>query len=380
MSESQLDLVALLADLVRVPSVNPRGRPEPAETALAEFVLAWCDRAGITAYLDEVVDGRCNVVAEVPGDGEDWILLETHLDTVETDGMTTPPFDPVVRGGRLFGRGACDAKASLAVFLAVLANAVRDRPRIGVRVAGVIDEEHRYRGVTHLIGRGAGVIGAVVGEPTELGLVVAHKGCVRGRIVTAGNGGHSSAPEGKVNAIAMAADVVAHLRDHVGPELDRHRDALVGPPTLAVTTISGGTGPNTLPERCEIGVDRRIVPGEDPVLVWAALRDDLERRWPGLVTVSEPDVVDPALPPSSGDPFVARLRRCLADAGLPATELGVGYGTDASKLARAGVPTVVFGPGSIMDAHSANESVDLAQLPAAVDVLTALVRSAVPCG
>lgn len=386
---------ALLAELIAIPSVNPREQAVAAETPLAEFVADYCRRLGMTARLDEVADGRCNVVATMPGRRTDeWLLLETHLDTVETEGMALDPFTAHVRDGRLYGRGACDAKGPLAAFLSALARITASGrpPERSVVLAGVIDEEHRYRGVTHLLGPEGGTdttgdgsdrfaarcTGAVVGEPTSLALVVAHKGVMRCRIVATGPGGHSSLPEGRVNPVETAVEVIRYLREEVATRLARQQRPLVGAPTLVTTQISGGSGPNVLPERCEITIDRRTVGGEEPMQVWRELKDELESHFPGLVEVAPPHVVDYALPAQDdgvGAAFSAEVGRALAAHGLDPRGIGVGHGTDASKICRAGIPSVVFGPGSMTEAHTPREFIELGQLATATDVLVTLLTT-----
>ncbi|MPY63733.1 M20/M25/M40 family metallo-hydrolase, partial [Streptomyces spongiae] len=205
----------LVRDLVRIPSVNPRNAPgDGGETAVAEYVRDWLARHGVHAELHEVLPGRCNVVAVVPGRSAAAVLLETHLDTVETDGMTVPPYEGEVRGGRLYGRGACDAKGPLGAFMLAAVELARgEPPPYTVVLAGVCDEEHDYRGVLHLLNTlgDRPVVGALVGEPTGLVPATAHKGVVRYTVRTHGRAGHSSRPEDAVNAISLMAPVLAHL-------------------------------------------------------------------------------------------------------------------------------------------------------------------------
>ncbi|AUS81331.1 acetylornithine deacetylase [Actinoalloteichus sp. AHMU CJ021] len=372
------DVVDLVSQLIRIPSVNPRGRAEPAETPLAEFVADWARRHGMTADLHEVLDGRYNVVVTVPGDSADTILLETHLDTVETEGMTVPPFEPTIRDGLLYGRGSCDAKGPLAVFLTAMAELAAGGPRPHtVTLAGVVDEEHIYRGVLALRDQGINPVGAVIGEPTSLRMVTAHKGCMRCRITARGPGGHSSEPWGKTNPITTAARIVDYLADEYAPALDAKARPLVGPPSLAVTMIDGGSGPNVLPESTTLTIDRRTVAGEDPHQVWGELRDELLRRWPEGVDVAEPHIVDYALETDPEDPFVRSVASVLAGAGHNPEAKGVGHGTDASKIALDGVPCVVFGPGAIAQAHTPAEFVPLDELHAARKVVGELLRSPV---
>ncbi|TMR00829.1 M20 family metallopeptidase [Actinomadura soli] len=376
----------LLKDLVGIASVNPRGGPVGTgagpglgEAAVAGCVRNWLAARGVRAELREVLPGRPNVVATVPGRDPRMVLLESHLDTVETGGMTVDPFAGTIRDGRLYGRGACDAKGPLAAFMLATAElaaaaAAGEPPPFGVVLAGVMDEEHAYRGVLGLISdlEGRRIAGAVVGEPTDLAAAVAHKGCVRYTVRTLGTAGHSSRPDEAVNAVTLMARVIDHL-DRASPGVPPH--ALLGPATRTVTRVRGGEGPNTVPGRCEIDVDRRTLPGEDPVDVWRKDREELTALIPGRIEVDEPFTVDYALDTPAASPVPAALCGALAAAGRDASVHGMPFGTDASKLARAGIPSVVFGPGSIADAHSADESVALADVDLAARLIVETVRS-----
>lgn len=369
----------MLAQLIRIPSVNPRGRAEAAETQLAEFVAGWAQVHGMEANLHEVVDGRCNVVVTLPGDSAETILLETHLDTVETEEMTVEPFEPTVANGLLYGRGSCDAKGPLAVFLTAMAGVATKGPRPHtITLAGVADEEHLYRGVLGLREQGitttGPVIGAVIGEPTSLRMVTAHKGCMRCHITARGPGGHSSEPWDRVNPIVTTAGIIDYLTSEYVPSLDALARPLVGPPSLAVTMINGGIAPNVLPESATLTIDRRTVAGEDPHAVWRDLKKRLLIRWPDHVEIAEPHIIDYALETNPADPFVRAFGHVLAQAGHDPEPKGVGHGTDASKIAWDDVPCVVFGPGAIAQAHTPDEFVPLSELHAAREVLDALLR------
>lgn len=364
----------LLRELVRTPSVNPRDGAGPGETAVAEVVRDWLSRHGVDARLREVLPGRPNVVAVVPGRDPRAILLEAHLDTVETDGMTVDPFAGEVRDGRLFGRGSCDTKGSLAAFMVACAElAAGPTPPRTVVLAGVIDEEHRYRGVLDLVDNlPAQVVGAVVGEPTDLVPGIAHKGVVRYTVRTLGRAGHTSRPAEAVNAVSLMTRLIQHI-DTTPP---RENHPLLGAATRCVTRIHGGTGPNIVPGRCEIDVDRRTLPGEDPLAVWQTEGDELKALLPSQVEVDAPFTVDHALDTPADSTIVDGLRCALATHGRSTAVAGMPFCTDASKIARAGIPAVVFGPGSILDAHSADESVALADVRLAADVIVDLVRRA----
>lgn len=372
---------ALLAGLVAIPSVNPRGAvPDGGETRVAEHVAAWARVHGWPAQLHDVEPGRANVVVRVPGDLPGTVLLQTHSDTVEVEGMTVEPFAARTVPGvtrRMTGRGVCDAKGQLAMFMAAIEQ-VRSsgRSHHPVVLAVCVDEEEHFRGVLDLCARldPTGVSGAVVGEPTELRLVVAHKGVLRGRIVVRGPGGHSSRPDGVTNPVVVAAQVVQFLAEEETQRLRALEDDLVGPPALTVTMVNGGEAINIVPRTVVLQYDRRTLPDEDPTAVWARLRDDLEARWP-QVSVEPPALADRGLPSSAGSDLVAALEDALVANGLEAGAVGVPYGSDASKIARLGIPCVVFGAGSIAQAHTVDEHLDLDQLDHGVRVLASLLTS-----
>jgi acetylornithine deacetylase len=396
-ADRRQDAAALLRALVEIPSVNPRGRaPDRAagegEAEVAEFVRDWLEGRGVTATVTEVLPGRPNVLAVVPGRDRGAVLLESHLDTVEAADAETGPPAGQIRDGRLYGRGACDAKGALAAFmlataaLSSLSRASPSRagrgPARGVILAAVCDEEHGYRGVTRLLRDPGGlcgheVLGAVVGEPTDLLPVTAHKGVVRYTVRAVGRAAHSSRPADGSNAISLLTPVLAHLAT-ARPGIAPH--PLLGPATRCATRIRGGTAPNAIPARAEVDVDRRTLPGEDPMEVWRGERDELTglAGVPGSIEVDEPFTVDYALDTPATSDIVAALRSVLRARGRTAAAIGLPFGTDASKLARAGIPSVVFGPGSVADAHSAVESVAIADVVLAADVVAALVASLGP--
>jgi acetylornithine deacetylase/succinyl-diaminopimelate desuccinylase-like protein len=363
----------LLRDLVATPSVNPRDGSGPGEAAVAEVARDWLAGQGVDARLREVLPGRPNVVAVVPGRDPRAILLESHLDTVETEGMTVDPHAGKVDDGRLFGRGACDAKGPLAAFMLACADlAAGHPPPVTVVLAAVVDEEYRYRGVLDLLGAlPAEVVGAVVGEPTDLVPATAHKGVVRYTVRTLGRAGHTSRPGEAVNAVTLMGTLIRHL-DATPPDPPEH--PLLGGATRCVTRVRGGTGVNVVPGRCEIDVDRRTLPGEDPLDVWRAEADELAALLPGRVEVDPPFNVDHALDTPPDSAVVVALRRALQARRLDARACGMPFCTDASKIARAGIPAVVFGPGSILDAHGPAESVALADVRLAAGIVADLVR------
>lgn len=373
----------LLSALVAIPSVNPRDRAPgghaTGEGAIAQYVAERLRARGIEVRLDEVAPGRTNAVAVVPGRTSRTVVLETHTDTVEVEGMTVPPFAAQVRDGRLFGRGACDAKGSLAAYLLALEHLAETEPAVTVVLAAVADEEHHYRGVSAFLDRyyrdPADVVGAIVGEPTDLALGIAHKGVVRFTVHVEGRSGHSSRPADAQSAVVMATDLIGRVEAEPARSL---RHPLLGEPTRTVVRIRGGEGPNLVPGHCEFDVDRRTLPGEDPYAVWRETVDELGGLHPGRVRSDEPFVVDHALDTAADSDVVVAMSRALAEHGCDPAPVGLGFCSDASKFSRHGIPAVVFGPGSIRDAHTAAESVPLAEVRAARDVLVQAVTNLAP--
>lgn len=357
------DIIQTLADLVAINSVNPAYPDGAPESAIALYVQEFFERRGIEVSQQSVLPGRPNVLATLPGrDPSRRIVFEAHVDTAGILGMTIPPFDPCVRDGRLYGRGACDTKAGVAAMMHAVASVAEDRiqPRSEVVFAAAADEEHAYRGVLKLC-EGLHADAAVVSEPTSLRLVVATKGCLRFRIRVHGRAAHSSKPHLGVNAISGMARLIVALEEDARA-LDRRPHALLGPPTMNIGVVQGGAQINIVPDSCVIEVDRRLLPGEEPEEVWRSYRrfvESLCATIPRLTAeVEEPMLQDLPLETAVSEPVAAIAAQVLANLGLNSEPVGVPYGSDASKFSRAGVPSVVFGPGSIDQAHAASEFVD----------------------
>jgi acetylornithine deacetylase len=294
----------------------------------------------------------------------------------------TDPFTPRIEGGKMWGRGTCDTKGSLAAALIALRRLAADGTprRHEVTLLCTVDEEYRKRGIMHAVAAGLGAAAAIVGEPTNLRPVVAHKGALRWRLITHGRAAHTSRPENGNNAIYQMVEVIDYLRERIEPVLAGVRHPLLSPPTLTVGRIEGGVGVNIVPERCSIEIDRRSLPTEDLDAILAeidALMAALMRTRPDVrVEREEPFLAEQGLDTPMDAPVVAALQaacRSVLGADAPVAPEGVPYGTDATHL--AGIPCVVFGPGDIAQAHTADEWVELAQVDSAAEILHRLSRS-----
>jgi acetylornithine deacetylase ArgE len=367
MTIESANVLATLADLVSINSINLEYEDGRPEREVAEYFERFFEQRGIETFRQDVMPGRFNVIARLPGQNSARrVVMEAHMDTVSIKGMTIPPFEPAIRNGRLYGRGACDTKGGLAAMMHAVA-ALKERsltPPCEVWLAAVVDEEFAFQGVLALC-NGLRADAAIVAEPTDLRAVIASKGVLRWKIRTRGKASHSSKPHLGINAISHMALIIAAL-DREADALAANVHPLLGPATLNVGVIGGGVQINFVPDWCEIEIDRRLLPGEtaDSVLAgYARLIEGIKADHPLLDAEMEPPmIVDPALetPP---DADVARVaRQVLADLGLNGTPAGVPFGSDASKLARHGVPSIIFGPGSIDRAHAAVEYVECDQV------------------
>lgn len=365
------DALALARLLVAVPSVNPRieatggGEAEIAARA-AGLLEGW----GFDVSLTEPERGRPNVVGRV-GDGPRSLMFNGHLDTVGVEGMTIDPFGAEVRDGRLWGRGSCDMKGGVAALLSAAAALARAGPPGELIVALTADEEHASTGMAGLAGGGAGADAAVVCEPTGLAVMPAHKGFVWVEAAFAGRAAHGSRPDRGVDAILHAAEFLVAVAEYEKSLCERAPHPLLGWGSIHAGTISGGAAPSVYPERCDVVVERRTLPGESPEAVMrelaavvaglgeparagAALRMTLER--PGT-----------EVPESST--LVRGLLAAVAATGRDPTIEGMTAWVDAAFLNRSGTPAVCFGPGSIAQAHSADEWIAVEEIEACARIL-----------
>ena len=368
-------LVQLLSDLVAIESINPSMKgAKNGEAIIGNYIFDYLKGLGLEILRQEALPGRSNIFGKLPGaDSKRRLLFEGHLDTMPVEGMEIDPFHPRIEDGRLYGRGSCDVKASLAAMLLALKIAKEQgRPRADLYFLGSVDEEYTFKGILHFLKGGFWAQGAVVGEPTELDVVIAHKGMVRWRIEVTGKAAHSSKPKEGINAVVKMARIICRIEDRMQPILARKTHPLVGSPTLSIGKIQGGIQINLVPDRCVIELDRRLNPGEDAKSVletFEQLLDQMRAQDPQLrVAMEEPFLVDHPLETKETEEVVGLAKSAVSAVRGEAKVKGVPYGTDGSKTARAGIPTIVLGPGNIDQAHTANEYVEIDQVVKATEI------------
>lgn len=374
-----MNSVDLLDQLVRINSVNAFYPGGPGEAQCADRIEQFWRSHGIECWRQNVLPGRDNVIARIPGqDASKRLVLEAHMDTVSVEGMTIDPFDSKIVDGCMYGRGACDTKAGLASMMCAAVHAFRDPipPPAEIWMAAVVDEEFSCQGVLRLC-QGLTATAAVVAEPTEMRLVIASKGVLRWRIVSRGRSAHSSKVHLGFNAIhPMAKLLVAIENEHA--HLDRLSHPLLGPSTANVGMISGGVQVNFVPDQCAIEIDRRLLPYENVDEVLASYQRIIDRVASAVpearFEMESPILIDRGLDTSPDATIVQTAGRVLKQLGENPEPSGVAFGSDASKLMLAGVDSILFGPGSIDQAHAAVEYVEIEQVLRAEQFYYALIR------
>ncbi len=380
-------VVDILSTLISIPSVNPMGQnvdgPIYFEDRVSDWLVEFLRSFGAKYERIEVSPGRDNVVARFDSPGSDTtILLDAHQDTVPVEGMTIAPFEPQIQNGRITGRGSCDVKGGMAAMLFAFRRLCLERPAKAANVvlSCTCDEESTTTGITDLVRYWTSERGksdllasppdvAVIAEPTMLDVVVAHRGVTRFRIRAGGRACHSSDPTQGVNAIYRMARVVAVLEEYAGllaTTVAPH--PLCGGATLSVGRIHGGTSVNIVPDECVIEIDRRVIPGENHEQVKGDIRQYLTERLDFEVEFEAPWIESPALTDADNHPLAKAILSCVAHVDGGHAAVGVPYGTHASRTCAGGVPSIVFGPGSIDQAHTKDEFLEIDQLEKAAEV------------
>ena len=413
----------LLAELIALPSVNPAFIPQSGTTArparyygeksVADFLATVAARAGLEVEFQKVdFEGwaeslsspnfqsglerlsphrnvRSNIIARLlpPGKIRQTILLAPHLDTVNADDSQ---FAPRRKNGRLYGRGACDTKGSVAAMLTALCELANTKSRpqeTEIVFAGLVDEENAQAGSRAFVGQASRLSPffkkvsdrrdacptalAIVGEPTRLRVVTAHKGSLWLHLETRGRAANGATPQLGQNAVHEMARIVDMLETDYAERLRRRRHPLLGTATVNVGMISGGAQPNIVPDRCAITIDRRTLPGETESGVRREIAALLRaKRLPAKISSTK---LAPCLPLETSPKLP--LVRCFLRSVGQTRPAGVDFFCDAAVLAEGGIPSVVFGPGDIAQAHTADEWISLASLERGKNLLLRFLKS-----
>jgi acetylornithine deacetylase/succinyl-diaminopimelate desuccinylase-like protein len=395
----------LLAELIALPSVNPAFAPSDGASArqgrlrqshygeknVADFLASVAARAGLEVEFQKVLPGRSNVIARLLPRNKirQTILFAPHLDTVGAD---ESQFIPRCKNGRLYGRGACDTKGSIAAMLTALCELANTKSRpqeTEIVFAGLVDEENAQAGSRALVrssafrrfGQSTASAGrlkaelqttlAIIGEPTRLQVVTAHKGSLWLQLETRGKAAHGATPQLDQNAVHEMARIVDMLETDYAARLCRRRHPLLGTATVNVGMITGGAQPNIVPDRCVITIDRRTLPGETETSVRREIAALLRaKRLSARISSTK---LAPCLPLET-NPKLPLVRQFLRSVGQT-RPAGADFFCDAAVLSRGGIPSVVFGPGDIAQAHTADEWISLGSLERGKNLLLRFLHS-----
>jgi len=347
-------VVELCRALVQIPSENPSGSAAShGERAIARYVGEFLESLGAQVEYEEIGPGRPNVYGlwPVPPGATQRILFAPHLDTVTVEGMTVDPFLGNCLDGRLYGRGSSDTKGSMAAMLWALKSVDLSQLNVAVGFAGLADEEFEQFGAKACAVRNMADF-AIVGEPTNLNVVHTHKGTAWIQIETRGKSVHASIPETGVNAIDRMTDTLKILNERFPEICPVQPDPILGIPTLSTGRIRGGSKINVVPDRCYAEIDIRILPGQESMA--EAVAEFFQRHHvPAIVT---PIKISAPLYTSPDNPFISKF--IALGSGLT----GANWFCDAAFFALEGIPAIAIGPGSISQAHTADEYIEIAEL------------------
>ncbi|HHV78818.1 MAG TPA: ArgE/DapE family deacylase [Firmicutes bacterium] len=370
-------MLKVLQDLISIDSVNPElvsGHAGEAEAA--RYLAGVLSDMGLEVRLQEIIPGRPNVIGIARGSDPlryRSIMFNGHLDTVGVERVESP-FTPRLEDGKVFGRGAQDMKGGLAAMAGAIQSIVSSGERHGgdIIFAGVVDEEYKSAGSEGLI-RDYKADGAVVCEPTELNVAIAHKGFCWIKVTTNGRAAHGSRPEEGLDAIAAMGTFLSCMGRYEKEVLSKRRHIWLGSPSVHASLISGGRELSSYPDRCELHLERRTLPGETEDQVQQEMLELLGeaacRHWTAFNGNVETYFYREAFEVSPEEDIVKTLSRAFQQVtGLRAELGGFSAWTDAAILRRAGIPTVVFGPGG-GGLHGLIEYCDVEQLVTATDVL-----------
>ena len=365
-------VVKLLRDLIALPSVNnaflPPGDPHAGEELVANYLKNRARKAGLEIETQATNSGRDNLIVRLKplGQATHRIILAPHMDTVGGD--LDKIFRPTKKGDRLHGRGACDTKGSVAVMFHAMEHlAKRHRPaNTEIVFIGFVDEECNQTGSRAFSKLKLKANLALVGEPTRCRVITAHKGDLWLRLSTRGKAAHGARPELGRNAVHTMAKCIDAIETEYAQNLGKRRHPVLGHPTINTGIVRGGSQPNIVPDFCEADLDRRTLPGESFTTISREIGEVLKKRGLKARLTNVKGYTCPAMETDPTLPMVQQLMHTVRQT----KSLGVDYYCDAANIATTGVPAIVWGPGDIAQAHTADEWISIRQLERGMDVLT----------
>ncbi|MGN1333515.1 MAG: M20 family metallopeptidase [Anaerovoracaceae bacterium] len=366
----KFDIGKIISEMIKIPSYSFM---EEQEKEIAFYVKSFFDKEGIPCKVEVLKGDRYNVTAVLKGTGNGKsLMLSGHLDTVPAYDMENA-FSGTIEDGKVFGRGACDMKGPLAAMMVAMAAIHRSGIKLSgdVYFTGVADEEEKGQGVAHLIENGPYADGVIVGEPTNLKIAPGHKGLEWIEVAFKGKKVHGGRQKEGINAIEMASRFVNKIYEEYVPVLNSREDPVLGAPTINVGTIEGGDQPSTVPDRCVIKLDRRMVPSETIEQVYSELRElgeklhEEDTRFSCVIRdVFEGSNLLPHHPfvTEETDPLMISLKKAFTAQEKEIVMEPFPAWTDAGFIAdNTKSSCIVMGPGKLEVAHSVDEYIKISE-------------------
>jgi acetylornithine deacetylase/succinyl-diaminopimelate desuccinylase family protein len=368
------EVTFLLEKLIEETSVNPSLDPSSSEKAVAELILHELEASNIEVRVQKVSERRFNVIGQITGeDPHRSIMLNGHMDTV---GIKEPIRSFVDERGRIHGRGACDMKGGLVAMILALKKLKQNGGKLNstVQFSAVVDEEGSSLGTQKLLTEYKPTA-VIVGEPTELGIAIAQKGAQRFEVETFGKSAHGGSPELGIDAIANMALVIQKLGEMESSNFEKH--PLLGRAKIHTSTIEGGKEWTTVPDYCKLRAERRSLPNE-PISGQEKIKrilDELATKDPkfsGRVTLV---LERKPMETSESEEIVTLMQIARSRILGPSSLIGVPFWTDAAFFATdRGIPTCIFGPGNVAQAHSDDEYIEVDQVAKAAQVYALIAQ------
>ncbi len=368
-------LVGLMQTLVRINSVNPvLSSHGVGEADICRYIGSYLKKLGLKVRYQEIQKDRVNVIGILEGTGSGpTLMLNGHTDTVSVENMTVDPFDARIADGKLYGRGALDMKAGIAAQIGAIQSLIESGIQLkgDVVLALVADEEYASIGTEAVVAEYQ-ADAAIICEPTDLNIVIAHKGFAWIKIDIIGRAAHGSLPHRGIDAIVKAGHLLTAIEKYAQNELTRKTHPLLGSPSIHASLIRGGTELSTYPDYCKVELERRNLPGEDRQMV----TQEMQQLLQGLHARDDQFKADvdvfffrPAFEISRDQPIVQSIRTAFESTcnRTPAFE-GMWAWLDSAILAQAGIPAVIFGPSGDGE-HAAIEYVDVESVITTAKVL-----------
>lgn len=358
--------IASTRDLIKIPSESSSHTTTYSaspEAGIVQYLINDCVANKINWIVQEALPNRYNFICRFPKPGAPKLLLVAHMDTVSAQGMENP-FAALLENNAIHGRGACDDKGPLAAAFSTLTGLAKQNVplKYDVTFVGTVDEECSMSGAAMFAKTSESYDLCIALEPTGLQLINAHKGVYRFQVTTTGTAAHSSSPELGDNAIVKMQAIISDLLIY-GEKIKQEHDPDLGNPTLALTQINGGTVINIIPDKCTLSVDIRLLPTLGPKRTGAELKEMIGARGK-LRKIFAAKAIHSSLEAEQ----IKNFLKSIHHAGFSSQPTTASYATDCSKLTAKG-PCIVWGPGSIDQAHKLEEYIEVEQIEGACRIL-----------